>query len=321
MAKTVRLNLKDEKELTRLGKALSSPIRIQMLELIGNDKLSIAEISRKMNIPASSAAMHVRVLEEADLIRIEKQPGTRGMAKLCSFNVENIDIRFFERPDNVGNTLSVSMPVGGYSDCSVRQTCGIADENGIIGMDDMQETFYYPEHMHAKVMWTAGGYVEYIFPNRLYSLPKKPAPISISFSMELCSETAGYQEDWKSDITLWVNGIDCGTWTSPGDFGKRRGKYNPPSWVSGRTQYGLLTKWEIREDGCYINNIRAGNATIRDLNIMAHEGIRMRIGNKEDAKYVGGFNLFGKGFGDYDQDIEMSLVYLNTPEDGSEKTE
>ena len=37
--------------------------------------------------------------------------------------------------------------------------------------------------------------------------------------------------------------------------------------------------------------------------------IHVRIGNKEDAIHKGGFNLFGKSFGDYEQDIVMTLVF------------
>ena len=37
--------------------------------------------------------------------------------------------------------------------------------------------------------------------------------------------------------------------------------------------------------------------------------IDVRIGNKEDARYIGGFNLFGKSFGNYEQDIVMSVEY------------
>ncbi len=40
--------------------------------------------------------------------------------------------------------------------------------------------------------------------------------------------------------------------------------------------------------------------------------ILLRIGNKPDAKYVGGLNLFGRQFGDYSQDIIMNLVYEET---------
>ena len=33
------------------------------------------------------------------------------------------------------------------------------------------------------------------------------------------------------------------------------------------------------------------------------------LGNKPDAKYIGGFNLFGKEFGDYAQDIILNVEY------------
>ena len=41
--------------------------------------------------------------------------------------------------------------------------------------------------------------------------------------MELSSEVPGTNANWPSDITLWVNEIEIGTWTSPGDFGDKRG--------------------------------------------------------------------------------------------------
>ena len=37
--------------------------------------------------------------------------------------------------------------------------------------------------------------------------------------------------------------------------------------------------------------------------------ITVRIGNKPDAVYIGGFNLFGKNFGDYNQDIVLNIEY------------
>ena len=37
---------------------------------------------------------------------------------------------------------------------------------------------------------------------------------------------------------------------------------------------------------------------------------RLRIGIKEDAKYVGGVNLFGREFGDTDQNILLQIAYI-----------
>lgn len=309
MAKHVRLRLNDVEELNRLGKALSSPVRIKILQLLNSDKLSIADIARELGIPASSAALDVKILQNAHLVKIEEQPGSRGNAKLCDRDADTVSIRLTETAADVDNTVSIEMPVGAYTQCEVEPGCGIANEFTILGMDDMEQAFYMPERMTAQIIWTAKGYVEYTFPNRLRAMHYKCIPQSLRVSAEICSEAAGYREDWKSDITLWVNGIDCGTWTSPGDYGKRRGKITPATWSAGRTQYGLLTTWEVKTDGCYINNSRVSNVTIEDLRVMEQKTVVVRIGNKEDAVYLGGFNIFGKKFGDYEQDIVLSISY------------
>ena len=148
--------------------------------------------------------------------------------------------------------------------------------------------------------------MEYKFAN---AVPKNRHAKSLSLSMEICSEAPGYREDWKSDITVWINGVDCGTWTCPGDFGSRRGRLNPAVWPDGSTQYGMLMTWEILGDGCFINGNKAAEATLEDLFLMEKPYIDVRIGNKEDARYIGGFNLFGKSFGNYEQDIVMSVEY------------
>lgn len=86
--------------------------------------------------------------------------------------------------------------------------------------------------------------------------------------MEICSEAPGYKEDWKSDLTLWVNDVEVGTWTCPGDFGGRRGRLNPPAWPNGSTQYGMQVVWEIRSDGSYLNGEKISEVMVNRLSIM-----------------------------------------------------
>jgi predicted transcriptional regulator len=38
--------------------------------------------------------------------------------------------------------------------------------------------------------------------------------------------------------------------------------------------------------------------------------IRMRIGIKPGASHEGGFTIFGRGFGNYEQDLVLRLHYL-----------
>jgi len=52
--------------------------------------------------------------------------------------MDKIDIRLTEMNGNVSDTLSVEMPIGAYTDCQVKETCGI------IGSDDEEETFFLP---------------------------------------------------------------------------------------------------------------------------------------------------------------------------------
>lgn len=61
------------------------------------------------------------------------------------------------------------------------------------------------------------------------------------------------------------------------------------------------------KNGCYVNGEKVANRTIDELDLMSNVFVKVRIGNKNDATYVGGFNLFGKDWGDYRQDLVMTI--------------
>ncbi len=304
MAKFKNYELNDIDAVCALGRAFSSPIRLQILQLLYVDSLIIGDIARIMDIPASSAAFHLKILEEAGLIRMEERPGARGSSKLCSRKIDSVSVRLLRKDENVREVFSSEMPVGTYSECSVVPTCGLCGVDGVIGNEDQEYSFYLPERIHAGLLWTSAGYVEYKFANGLFNNDKVKR---ICLTMEICSEAPGFREDWKSDITVWMNGVDCGTWTSPGDFGSRRGRLTSAVWPNGATQYGVLVSWEVTQDGCYVNGSRVGDVTVDELELNGKSYVTVRIGNREDAKYIGGFNIFGKNFGDYAQDIVLSL--------------
>ena len=99
-----------------------------------------------------------------------------------------------------------------------------------------------------------------------------------------------------------------GTWTSPGDFGDKRGIYTPRWWKLEGSQYGKLTTWRITDDGLLRRRrARSPTSPSKQLDLAAHHSIRLRVGIDEDAKHPGGVNIFGRGFGNYDQDIVMRL--------------
>lgn len=306
MAKFRNFNIEEINDLSDLGKALSSPIRIEMLRLLYHKSLIIGEIAKELKLPASSTTFHLKILEQAGLIRMEEQPGTRGSMKLCTRKIDHLSIDLTDCNPDIGEIYSAEMPVGAFSSCEVAPTCGLYSVNGMIGNEDHEHCFYLPERIKAGLLWSSSGYVEYKFAN---GVPKNHAAKQISISLELCSEAPGYRGDWKSDITMWINGIDCGTWTCPGDFGDRKGRLSQPEWTFGGTQYGMLMTWTVNDSGCFINGKKAENYRIEELGLMNSPFVSVKIGNKPNAVHLGGFNIFGRNFGDYDQEVLLTIQY------------
>lgn len=306
MIQTVRMNLDDAKALSVIAKALSVESRIEILKKLRNTELNINELAEALNIPPSSAALHVKVLEEAGLIKTELLPGVRGSMKVCRIAIDHLYVEI-NTQDVVGlETEVLRMPIGSYVDYKATPTCGLAGAKGPIGEEDEPRSFFHPNRLDAKLLWIREGYVEYRFPNNFL---KGKVEKQLEVSAELCSEDHEYNLECPSDITVWINGVEAGTWTCPSDFGGRRGNLNPEWWPDKNTQYGILKTWRIDEHGSYIDEEKVNDKTIKDYQLFKQEYITVRIGVKDDAKNVGGFNLFGDGFGDYGQNLVMRVSY------------
>lgn len=299
------LSFENIKELVLVGKALSSEIRIELLKLLEEKELCVNEIAEILEIPASSAALHVRVLEEAELIRTELKPGVRGSMKVCIRQCDNLMLSLQSAKQEKREEI-ISMPVGNYVDYRITPTCGMAAENGYIDGEDEPRCFYDPKRTTAKLVWFGSGYLEYRFPN--ICIQENPAK-ALEVSAELCSEAPHYNLDYPSDITLWINGIEAGTWHCLSDFGGRRGKLNPDWWEDNKTQYGNLKKWTVNAKGTFLDGEKVSDRGIDEYLLAEGPFISVRIGVKDDAKHVGGVNIFGECFGDYPQDIVMKLEY------------
>ena len=172
--------------------------------------------------------------------------------------------------------------------------------------EDSPNSYYNPDRVNAALLWFCNGYVEYRFPNDMLDGLEE----SMEFSMELCSEDHEFNLERKSDITVWVNGLEAGTWCCPSDFGGRRGRCNPSWWPDKNTQYGKLKRFKITKHGTYLDGRKIGEQNLSDYQLSEKEYISLRIGNKPDAENNGGVNLFGDGFGDYPQNIVMKVTYV-----------
>ena len=301
-------NPEHHNRILKIGKAISVPARLKILDILKNTPRSLQEIATILNIPLSSVALHIKHLEEAGLIVTENQAGTHGSMRvcLCCFNTFLLTL-FNADTNSINKTVSIEMPIGNYFDCNITSPCGIADENGPIGAYDSTNTFYSPLRTRAQLIWFSKGYLEYRFPNILNPLLEID---EISFSMEICSEAIGFLENWPSDITIYINELEIGTYTSPGDFGIRRGKLTPEVWANGSTQYGLLKTFSVKNTGCFIDGFRIKQSvTLKDLKLSESSHISLKIEVKETALHIGGINIFGPKFGDYPQGIIMHITY------------
>jgi predicted transcriptional regulator len=297
----------DPEEDLEVLKGLASAIRVKILKLLHVDgALNGNEIAERLSLPQSTVSTNIQILEAAGLVRTETQKARKGNQKICHSMFDEVLVMFKEDIAPLGdNVIEVAMPLGLYTSCEVSAPCGLCSADGIIGLLDVPDTFLDPDRMKAGLIWFTRGYVEYQFPNNA-KLAQNVIE-AMEFSMELSSEVPGTSADWPSDITLSVNGTEIGTWMSTGDYGDKRGVYTPDWWKLKGSQYGKLKSWRVTEDGTYVDGMKISPVSLTDLDLANHHSIRLRIAVKPEAKHPGGINIFGRGFGNYDQDIILRL--------------
>ena len=287
-----------------VAKALSNDLRVRILEAIGYKPMSVSQLAEALGVAQPTISVNVQMLEQAELISIRTGANRE---KICSVTCRSILLELPAKPgDGLHQIEEIHMPIGMYSHCSVQPTCGmIGRDDAAIGAQDDPRVFYMPERTDAALLWFAdSGYVEYYFAN---PLPPGVELEELRIRAELCSEAPSFKQDWPSDITVTVNDLPVGTWTSPGDFGDRTGKLTPERWNVG-TQYGMLTEWCVTQTGSLVNGQPSAPTAISDLGLAFNKPIRVRFEVREDAVNRRGLNLFGSRFGDHPQDIVLSFV-------------
>ncbi|MFZ8764859.1 ArsR/SmtB family transcription factor [Enterococcus diestrammenae] len=281
--------------------ALSSKIRIDIIKLLSKEKLSNKEIAERLEISSAIVTMHIKKLEEASIISTERV----GKKKISSLRVDEIDIHFPEKIFNAFDTKDSYIPVGHYTNYEVTAPCGLASPQEFIGNRDDPKLFMDTRRMDAGIIWFTQGFVEYQSPNYI---EKENKVEMIEISMEISSEFPFYNNNWPSDITFYLNDIELGTWTSPGDYGDIRGKLTPAWYPDNLNQYGLLKTIRITKHLTNMDGEPLSPITISDIPTHT-ERWKLRFEVKEDAKNVGGCTLFGKSFGNYAQDISLKAYY------------
>lgn len=287
--------------------ALGNETRLLILSLLSHRTMNVSALAEATGLAPSTVAFNIKQLESCGLVNVQFQPGTRGQQKLVSKRYDEVH---FKLPgvaiESNSNVIEVSMPIGNFKRVNVKPTCGIASDTKYIGMIDDVRSFYEPEHVFAQILWFRQGFVEYDFPN---NVPVGAQAVDLELSMEICSEAPEYDLDWPSDITLMINDIEVGTWTSPADFGGQRGKLTPEWWPIEQTQYGVLKRWRVNSEGSYIDGSPVSDVKLMDLGLDGRTHVSVRLEVKENARHVGGINLFGRRFGNCAQDLVLRTSF------------
>ena len=300
--------LKDFRQGKLLYEALDSDVRIGILEeLLTRGELNLAYFAKRFNISNGAITAHVKKLHAAGLIEISTSSGVRGTQKICSLATDKVIVDFAAHPQAEGRAESTQIDIGHYVGYDVHRTCGIATDEHIIGGFDDPACFSFPERVKAGILWMGWGYVEYLVPNYLTAENKLK---ELRTSLEIASEAPGYAAYYPSDIHFSLNGAELGVYTSKGEYNDRTGSCNPAWWYGNLGQYGKKITICIGQEGTLIGGVKVSKTTLKSLGLKPEEQIKFRIYVPENAVNRGGFTLFGKGFGDYDEGIVCKFVYL-----------
>lgn len=300
------LHIKSLDEGLNIFKALGSDIRIEIIKLLlSNSEMNMNELATQLNITNGALTGHIKKLEDAGLITIANEFSGHGNQKKCSVCLDKILINLYSEED-FQNVFQTELRVGQYSNYDIYPTCGLASPSNLIGEVDDSRYFAHPDRYNADILWFTQGYIEYILPNFIPAFQKVD---QLSISAELTSQTPGMNNIWPSDIHFYLNDVFLGAWTSPGDFGGVKGIFTPDWWLPNWNQYGLLKSLIVNDKGTFIDGLQISDVTIRDFNFDYKSTIRFKLAIPDTANYIGGLTIFGKNFGNYNQNINIRMSY------------
>lgn len=302
------LHVKNLDEGLEVFKALGSELRINIIKLLQeNHEMNMNELATSLGITNGALTSHIKKLEESGIIQVMTERGGHGNQKICKVAVDKIVVDVeSEETEEDQNIYNTEVKVGHYSDYNVYPTCGLATSKAIVGAVDDPRYFSHPDRINAGILWFTKGYIEYMIPNLLPSATKID---QITVSLEISSEAPGINNDWPSDISIFLNDVKIGTWTSPGDYGDVQGIFTPDWWFPNWNQYGLLKMIVINKKGTFVDGLKISDVTINQFNLDYKSTVRFKFEIEEDAKNIGGITIFGSEFGNYNQDIKVRIAY------------
>lgn len=311
-SKEISLSLKNEEDVSTivcLCDALGNETRLRILQTLQKEPFiyTVPELVKLTKIPTSTLLHHLKKLEKANIVHLTYRTSSHGTVRMVTRDMKGANLSFYyndyKSSKHVLSSVQ-SVGVGMYSsfEADGSYLCLVKDK-----LYTDKAEIYNPLHYDAQLIASSNGRVTYEFSNTI-ALHKEVVELLIS--LEICSEAPYHDNNYMSDITFWINGKEITTYLSDGDYGDRVGTLNPDYWPKVNTQYGKLVNLSIKKDGVYINDVKfESKYNLENINLTKGNKLTLTIGNKSTAEHVGGFNIFGKTFGDYPQDICLQFFY------------
>lgn len=300
------LHIKSLDEGLDLFKALGSDIRVEIIKiLISNRGMNMNELASHLQITNGALTSHIKKLEECGIVTVSSESPGHGNQKICSVHLDKILIDL-DTTDDSKNVFQTELNVGHFSDYNILPTCGLSTPSSIIGEVDDSRYFAHPDRYNADILWFTRGYVEYNIPN---FIPVSQKIDQITISAELGSEAPGSNSIWPSDISFYLNDTWIGMWTSPGDFGDVKGIFTPDWWYPNWNQYGLLKLIVINKKGTFVDGLKVSDVSILQFDLTYKSQLKFKFAVDDTAKHIGGLTIFGKSFGNYNQNINIRINF------------
>ncbi|MCQ2814927.1 MAG: ArsR family transcriptional regulator [Bacilli bacterium] len=306
-SRNVHLSVNDNDQLEKIGDSFSSGYRRRILFLLSKRSYSTQELLDELKISPSTLSFHLKILREAKLIKFVKAPSKRGNEKNLSLNIDSLVVNFDSTTANNVKTENIDIGLGSFSKFEVKAPCLIATENEILQPIDNDVIFNSTDKIKAQLISFTEGYIEYLVSNDLLYFSKIK---ELSFTQEICSECPNFNNNWKSDISFYLNNIKIGEFLSLGDYGGRLGLFSPQWWPTNSSNYGILVNVTINDDGTFINGKKTSDLKINEY-FKEEKIIKYRIGVDHNSKHLGGINIFGRHFGDFKQNISLNITYID----------
>jgi len=300
------LRLKSLDEALEIFKALGSDIRTDIVRiLIDEGPMNMNELAGRLDITNGALTSHIRKLTEAGLITVRGETSGHGNQKICTVDIDKILVEVqAEKVEEESYTADIR--VGQFSDYNVSGACGLATSEGIIGEVDDPRFFSHPEHYNSDALWFENGYIEYVIPNLL---PEGASFDEIVLSMEAGDLVNNNEKAEKipAEIRFLLNGVDLGKWLSPGYVGSAKGIFTPSWWSPKWEQHGLLKMLVINHNGTFIDGLKISATKIDSFNFDSSSVVKLRMETANDSGC--GFAIYGRCFGNYNQDIDVKVVF------------